>query len=180
MSQVYFTHIDSPIGQLLLTLEGDCLTNVCMNQQKRKVEIDPAWRNDHARFRTIEKQFDEYFCGARKTFDIPLLPRGTDFQLSVWKELQQIPYGTTISYGELARRIANPKAVRAVGLANGQNRLPIVIPCHRVIGANGSLTGFGGGIENKSILLNLEQGVMVGGNIPTRCVSQGRTSQPAA
>jgi methylated-DNA-[protein]-cysteine S-methyltransferase len=82
--------------------------------------------------------------------------------LSVWNELQRIPYGTTISYGELAKRIENPKAVRAVGLANGQNRLPIVIPCHRVIGANGSLTGFGGGIENKSILLNLEQGAMVG------------------
>ena len=162
MLQVYFTHIESPIGQLLLTLEGDCLTNVCMNQQKRKVEIDPAWKNGHARFRSIEKQFEEYFRGARQTFDIPLFPRGTDFQLSVWNELQRISYGTTISYGELARRIANPKAVRAVGLANGQNRLPIVIPCHRVIGANGSLTGFGGGIENKSILLNFEQRSMAG------------------
>lgn len=162
MAQVYFTHIESPIGSLLLTLEGDCLTNVCMNQQKRKVELDTSWKNDHARFRAIEKQFEEYFRGARQSFDIPLSPMGTNFQLSVWNELQRIPYGTTISYGELARRISNPKAVRAVGLANGQNRLPIVIPCHRVIGANGSLTGFGGGIENKSILLNLEQGAMVG------------------
>jgi methylated-DNA-[protein]-cysteine S-methyltransferase len=157
MSQVYFTHIGTPIGQLLLTLEEDCLTNVCMNQQKRKVELAPEWKKDHARFRTIEKQFEEYFRGARQTFDIRLLPRGTDFQLSVWNELQRIPYGTTISYGELARRIANPRAVRAVGLANGQNRLPIIIPCHRVIGANGSLTGFGGGIETKSVLLSLEK-----------------------
>lgn len=162
MAQVYFTHIESPIGSLLLTLEEDSLTNICMNQQKRKVELDPSWKNDHARFRAIEKQFEEYFRGARQSFDIPLSPMGTNFQLSVWNELQRIPYGTTISYGELARRISNPKAVRAVGLANGQNRLPIVIPCHRVIGANGSLTGFGGGIENKSILLNLEQGAMVG------------------
>jgi methylated-DNA-[protein]-cysteine S-methyltransferase len=170
MAQVYFTFIDSPVGQLLLTLEGDHLTNVCMNQQKRKVELERAWKNDHPRFHAIEKQFEEYFRGARQSFDIPMLPRGTDFQLSVWNELQRIPYGATISYGELARRISNPKAVRAVGLANGQNRLPIVIPCHRVIGANGSLTGFGGGIENKSILLNLEQSCVLLAGTPQRPV----------
>jgi len=157
MAQVYFTYIDSPIGRLLLTREGDHLTNVCMSQQKRTVELDPTWKNDHSRFHAIEEQFEEYFQGARQRFDIPLLLKGTDFQLSVWNELQRIPYGATISYGELARRISNPKAVRAVGLANGQNRLPIIIPCHRVIGANGALTGFGGGVENKSILLHLEQ-----------------------
>jgi methylated-DNA-[protein]-cysteine S-methyltransferase len=102
------------------------------------------------------KQLREYFAGRRAEFDLPLAPEGTEFQRTVWRNLQDIPYGETISYGELAKRVGNPKASRAVGAANGQNPIPIVIPCHRVIGANGKLTGFGGGLPTKEALLALE------------------------
>jgi len=103
-----------------------------------------------------QKQLDEYFCGKRKIFDLPLRPIGTDFQLRVWKELSRIPYGTVITYGELARRIGNPRASRAVGMANNRNPLPIVIPCHRVVGVGKKLVGFGGGLDIKLTLLKLE------------------------
>jgi len=103
-----------------------------------------------------QKQLDEYFCGNRKIFDLPLRPIGTDFQLRVWKELSRIPYGTVITYGELARRIGNPRASRAVGMANNRNPLPIVIPCHRVVGVGKKLVGFGGGLDIKLTLLKLE------------------------
>ena len=107
-------------------------------------------------------QLQEYFAGVRQTFDLPLHPMGTPFQLTVWRELARIPYGATISYGELARRIGQPQAMRAVGAANGRNPLPIVLPCHRVIGADGSLTGFGGGLPTKRFLLAMEDGVARG------------------
>jgi methylated-DNA-[protein]-cysteine S-methyltransferase len=103
------------------------------------------------------RQLSEYFAGERKEFDFPLAPEGTEFQRAVWKRLQEIPYGQTISYGELARRVGNPKASRAVGAANGKNPIPIVIPCHRVIGADGKLTGFGGGLPIKEALLAIER-----------------------
>jgi len=157
MSPVYHTQIESPIGPLLLTLQEDHLTNVCMHQQKRTVEIQPEWICNASPFRAMAKQFKEYFLGKRTVFDIPIRLIGTDFQRTVWNELMKIPYGTTTSYGELAKRIDNPKAVRAVGLANGQNPIPIIVPCHRVIGSNGKLTGFGGGLENKALLLQLEK-----------------------
>lgn len=157
MTKVYYTEIESPIGPLFLTMERDYLTNVCMNLQKRPVKVEPEWTRSERRFQAIAKQFAEYFRGKRRTFDVPLGLAGTDFQRSVWNELQKIPYGTTTTYGEIAKRIGNPKAVRAVGLANGQNPIPIIVACHRVIGANGKLTGFGGGLENKAILLQLEQ-----------------------
>jgi methylated-DNA-[protein]-cysteine S-methyltransferase len=106
----------------------------------------------------VRRQLQEYFAGELREFDIPLLMEGTEFQKRVWKTLQTIPYGETISYGELAKKIGDSKAVRAVGAANGQNPIPIIVPCHRVIGSDGSLTGFGGGIENKRKLLELERG----------------------
>jgi methylated-DNA-[protein]-cysteine S-methyltransferase len=101
-------------------------------------------------------QLDEYFAGKRQEFDLPLAPAGTDFQCQVWQGLQEIPFGETWSYGELARHVGRPKASRAVGAANGLNPIPVIIPCHRVIGSNGKLTGFGGGLETKSFLLKLE------------------------
>jgi methylated-DNA-[protein]-cysteine S-methyltransferase len=104
----------------------------------------------------VVTQLREYFAGARKTFDVELAPKGTPFQLDVWKALCEIPYGDTISYAELARRIGRPAAVRAVGAANGANPIPVIVPCHRVIGSNGTLTGYGGGIERKQFLLTLE------------------------
>jgi methylated-DNA-[protein]-cysteine S-methyltransferase len=161
MPQIYYTYLNSPIGQLLLTMEDDHLTNVCMHKQKREIEIDPDWKFSAQPFRLVAKQLAEYFDGKRIDFEVPLRLRGTEFQLSVWAALKTIPYGTTMSYGALAKQINNPKAVRAVGLANGQNPIPIIIPCHRVIGANGSLTGFGGGLANKKILLDLEQTSLV-------------------
>ncbi len=157
MTKVFYTEIKSPLGRLFLTMEQERLTNVCMNLQKRTVEVQPEWISSEKPFRAIAKQFAEYFRGKRHEFDIPLSMTGTEFQRSVWNELRKIPYGTTTTYGEIARRIDNPKAVRAVGLANGQNSIPIIVPCHRVIGSNGKLTGFGGGLENKALLLQLEQ-----------------------
>jgi methylated-DNA-[protein]-cysteine S-methyltransferase len=112
----------------------------------------------------VEAQLDEYFAGKRTTFDLPLEPRGTDFQLSVWELLRKIPYGVTTSYGELARRLGEPKASRAVGAANGANPIPIIVPCHRVVGSKGELTGFGGGIERKRWLLEHEGALMALGD----------------
>ena len=115
-----------------------------------------GWREDATPFEELIRQLRTYFSGKLQTFGVPLVLLGTDFQVRVWQTLQSIPYGETISYLELAKRIGNAKAVRAVGLANGANPIPIIVPCHRVIGSNGSLTGFGGGLENKAKLLALE------------------------
>jgi methylated-DNA-[protein]-cysteine S-methyltransferase len=119
--------------------------------------MDPEWREDKAPLREVIQQLRAYFAKELETFELTLAPEGTDFQQSVWNELCGIPYGETISYGELAKRVGNPKASRAVGAANGQNPIPIIIPCHRVIGSDGKLTGFGGGLPIKQKLLALEQ-----------------------
>lgn len=156
MPEIYHTEIDSPLGPLLLIMENGQLTNVAMFQQKRVATVPPESISDAAPFDAVIQQLDEYFLGNRRDFDIPFRLIGTTFQVSVWKELLKIPFGTTTTYGEIARRIGNPKAVRAVGLANGRNPIPIIVPCHRVIGSSGSLTGFGGGLANKSRLLDLE------------------------
>lgn len=119
--------------------------------------IESGWVQDDAALAEVARQLDEYFAGDRVDFDLALAPRGTPFQLEVWDQLCRIPYGETISYGELAKRVDRPGAARAVGAANGQNPIAIIVPCHRVIGADGSLTGFGGGLEWKRWLLNREQ-----------------------
>jgi methylated-DNA-[protein]-cysteine S-methyltransferase len=124
---------------------------------KGKTRPDPAWREDRTLLRDTIHQLKAYFAGDLEDFDLPLVPQGTPFQLGVWKRLCDIPFGETISYGELARRIGNPNASRAVGLANGSNPIPIVIPCHRVIASNGKLTGYGGGLPIKEKLLALER-----------------------
>jgi methylated-DNA-[protein]-cysteine S-methyltransferase len=125
----------------------------------RPREIDASWQPDvKGVLRPIRKELDQYFAGRLKQFSTPVAFSGTQFQNTVWQELRRIPYGETISYLELAKRIRNPKAVRAVGLANGANPIAIIVPCHRVIGANGSLTGFGGGLPTKRALLDLEKG----------------------
>jgi len=153
---LYWHELDSPIGRLLLAGDGAALIQVCFQSGPRPQQPRTGWVADAAPFRAASAQLDEYFAGERRRFDLPLAPRGTDFQQRVWRALLDIPYGRTISYGELARRIGNPSASRAVGLANGANPLPIVVPCHRVIGADGSLTGFGGGLPIKRKLLALE------------------------
>jgi methylated-DNA-[protein]-cysteine S-methyltransferase len=149
------TRITSPIGWLRLASNGVALTRVSIADADETNEADVPPDAD-AVLSAAREQLDAYFGTRLTRFDLPLEPRGTDFQLRVWDSLRAIPFGETISYAELARRIDHPKAVRAVGAANGRNPLMIVVPCHRVIGADGSLTGFGGGIERKRWLLDHE------------------------
>jgi methylated-DNA-[protein]-cysteine S-methyltransferase len=132
------------------------LTNVSMHEQRHGSPPPDDAVTDDAWFKDVAEQFDAYFAGALSTFDIEMDLFGTPFQQSVWAQLCAIPYGETISYGELAKRVGNPNASRAVGLANGRNPIAIIVPCHRVIGANGSLTGYGGGLERKTWLLEHE------------------------
>jgi methylated-DNA-[protein]-cysteine S-methyltransferase len=155
-----YRYIDSPIGQLLLAGDREGLKIIGFPQGKGKVSTGADWELTSNGFLDAELQLAEYFDGRRRSFDLNLAPQGTDFQLAVLAALQTIPHGETRSYLDIAIQIGRPKAVRAVGAANGRNPLPIVIPCHRVIGADGSLTGFGGGLESKLFLLQLE-GVQV-------------------
>ena len=156
MSVVSFTTMESPLGPLLLVVDAVGLRRVSFENRKRRAPLQPDWKEDKVPFAEVIRQLQAYFRGELKDFDLPLALEGTDFQLQVWRGLRTIPYGETISYGQLAERIGNPKAVRAVGLANGCNPIPIIVPCHRVIGSDGSLTGFGGGFPNKKKLLALE------------------------
>jgi methylated-DNA-[protein]-cysteine S-methyltransferase len=152
----YYSVMNSPIGDLVLISNGEALTGLLMNVDKREVADSQAWQRNDGLLAPVRHQLEEYFAGERTEFDVPLEVNGTEFQKRAWEELRRIPYGETISYGEQARRMGKPAAIRAVGSANGQNRISIIIPCHRVIGTDGSLTGFGGGIERKRTLLELE------------------------
>jgi len=161
MAPVSYIIMQSHVGPLLLASDDRGLFRISFGTtsvgggKKEKFPKD-GWREDAAPLKALIQQLQAYFAGELKEFDVPLALEGTEFQLQVWQALRSIPYGETISYLDLANRIGNPKAVRAVGLANGANPIPIIIPCHRVIGSNGSLTGFGGGLENKQKLLALE------------------------
>jgi methylated-DNA-[protein]-cysteine S-methyltransferase len=153
-----YRFLESPIGRLLLAGDGSGVRFLLFSTGKRPVVADPGWEPDAGLLNEPTRQLTAYFKGALREFDIPLAPEGTPFQLRVWDALQDIPYGETISYGELARQLGNTKAVRAVGLANGANPISIIIPCHRVIGSNGPLVGYGGGLPTKQALLALERG----------------------
>lgn len=154
---IFCTTIDSPVGPLLLAASDDGLHAIEFKKTAHPVKRDDTWHEgDHPLLQQAHHQLGEYFATTRITFDLPLAPRGTEFQRAVWHALASIPYGETISYAQLAARVDRPTASRAVGAANGRNPLPIVLPCHRVIGANGSLTGFGGGLPTKQFLLQLE------------------------
>jgi methylated-DNA-[protein]-cysteine S-methyltransferase len=159
-SQMLYTELDSPIGELLLLGDGRSLHGLYMQEGRTGIEVSPTWKRSVDPFAAVRKQLDEYFAGRRTTFDVPLRMAGTAFQRRVWSELQEIPYGQSISYSELARRIGIPSASRAVGTANGLNPIAVIVPCHRVIGADGSLTGYGGGLERKRLLLDLEAGAL--------------------
>jgi len=156
MDRVCYAWLESPVGPLLLAGTRDALRVLSFSSGKHAVPVSPEWTEDASVFQRAITQLREYFAGRRKTFDLALSPNGTDFQQEVWRELRSIPYGETVSYMQLAKRIGRPKAVRAVGAANGANPIPIIIPCHRVIGNDGSLTGFGGGLPLKKRLLELE------------------------
>ena len=158
MSTTAYTVVDSPIGEILLTAEDGALTRLYMSP----FHLDPAWRHDPAALAEPVRQLAEYFAGERTAFELELRPQGTAFQQAVWAKLLEIPYGETTSYGALALELGDPRKVRAVGLANGRNPISIVVPCHRVIGADGSLTGYGGGLERKRHLLDLEAEVAAG------------------
>jgi methylated-DNA-[protein]-cysteine S-methyltransferase len=153
----YYTNMASPLGPLLLVCDGAGLREIVFSNKGKRAQPHADWQEDESRFGDVIEQLKKYFAGQLETFEVPLAPEGTPFQQKVWTELCKIAYGETISYGELARRIGNPNASRAVGLANGSNPIPIVIPCHRVIGANGKLTGYGGGLDIKEKLLALEK-----------------------
>jgi methylated-DNA-[protein]-cysteine S-methyltransferase len=158
---IYFTTMKSPVDELLLLSDGEYLTGLFMNECAHPPTRNPDWkrRDDLPVFEKTKQQLTSYFKGELTKFDLPLKASGTEFQRTVWRELTKIPYGETINYGQLAARIGNPNAQRAVGLANGRNPIGIVVPCHRVIGANGTLTGYGGGLPRKKTLLELESKV---------------------
>ena len=152
-----FVVLESPLGRLLLAAEDGALTLLWMSPlpEREQGAVDPRNRTVLA---AAGEQLDAYFAGELTTFDLPLAPRGTPFQQRVWAALVEIPFGETISYGSLATRLGRPAAARAVGLANGSNPISIIIPCHRVIGSDGRLTGYGGGIDRKAWLLDHEAG----------------------
>jgi methylated-DNA-[protein]-cysteine S-methyltransferase len=147
----------SPIGKLLLVADEHTLLELRFAGSWETKDIAPDWRRGGELLARVQDQLAEYFAGTRREFELPLAPEGTEFQHRVWHTLRAIPFGATISYMELARRIGEPAAIRAVGSANGRNPIPVIIPCHRVIGSDGSMIGFGGGIELKKRLLQLEQ-----------------------
>ena len=153
---MYYCYLDTPIGELLLAGEDDALTMIGFPKGTMRRDPEGDWIFNEKPLAKARRQLEEYFAGSRKNFDLPVKLNGTEFQVSVLKALQDIPYGETVSYGEIAKRIGRPKAVRAVGAANGRNPIPIVVPCHRVIGSSGDLTGFGGGLDTKEALLRLE------------------------
>ena len=154
LTKMWYAYAGSPIGDLLLVGVDEGLLQIHFSG----AEPPDDAVNDGARFARVMRQLDEYFAGKRKTFDVTLAMRGTAFQLDVWRALQRIPYGETRTYSGIANQIGRPSATRAVGAANGANPIPIIVPCHRVIGTSGSLTGFGGGIDVKRRLLQLESG----------------------
>lgn len=161
MTAHLYATVDSPIGELLLTGDGHALHGLYM-QAGRPKKLEPLWERSDESFAAVTVQLAEYFAGERREFDIPLVLNGPPFQRQAWHALREIPYGETVSYGEQARRIGQPDAARAVGAANGQNPIAVIVPCHRVIGADGSLTGFGGGLERKRLLLDLEADAVSG------------------
>jgi methylated-DNA-[protein]-cysteine S-methyltransferase len=154
---MYYDFLDTPIGRLLLALDGEGLRHIDFESDRHPTPIGQDWERGRGALHEARAQLTAYFDGRLTRFDLPLAPQGTQFQQQVWLELLRIPYGETATYGDIARHIGDASATRAVGAANGRNPLPIVVPCHRVIGADGSLTGFGGGLPVKRFLLDHEQ-----------------------
>lgn len=156
---IYYSQYSSPSGKIILTRENQCLTGLWFEGEKHSSPVCPTWQLDNTVFKEIHDQLDAYFAGKLQYFNVLFKLDGTAFQKQVWDALSEIPYGQTWSYAQLASFIGKPKAVRAVGSANGRNPISIIVPCHRVIGANGTLTGYGGGLSAKAWLLNLEKSI---------------------
>lgn len=153
---LYYDRFDTPIGPLTVAADENGVRHILFAENRHDAKGREHWQRDEDAVAEPRRQLLEYLHGKRRQFDLILAPAGTDFQLDVWQMLARIPFGSTWSYRELAERIGKPTATRAVGAANGRNPLPIVLPCHRVIGNNGALTGFGGGLPTKAALLRLE------------------------
>lgn len=151
--RTYYTHTDSPLGRLLLVSDGAALTGLDLTDRRP----DPGWVRDAGPFADVERELADYFAGRLTAFTVPVRPAGTPFQQRAWEMLRSIPYGQTVSYAEQARRLGRPTASRAVGSANGKNPVCIVLPCHRVVASDGSLGGYGGGLDRKRLLLDLER-----------------------
>jgi methylated-DNA-[protein]-cysteine S-methyltransferase len=176
MSQTtYYTTMHSPIDDLLLVSDGAALIGLSMGLTQSGNPIEPAWKRDPGPFREAVRQLLAYFEGELKGFDLPIKLRGTDFQQVVWSALRALRFGEQVSYGELARRIGRPGASRAVGLANGRNRIGIIVPCHRVIAAGGKLGGYGGGLGRKQWLLEHEATLLARSRSPEARVSTALT-----
>jgi methylated-DNA-[protein]-cysteine S-methyltransferase len=156
MTATYYTYIDGPLGKMFVQGDGQFMTGLFMPQHKGWHGPESSWQQSDKPFAGVREQLGEYFAGERQQFDVPLKLAGTPFQQRVWQELVRIPFGTTTTYAELARRVGQPTASRAVGHANSRNPISIIVPCHRVIGANGKLTGYAGGIDKKQWLLEWE------------------------
>jgi methylated-DNA-[protein]-cysteine S-methyltransferase len=154
----YYSYLDSPLGRMFVKGDGQFVTALYLPNHKGWTGPDADWQESAAPFAAVRQQLTEYFAGERQTFDVPLKLAGTLFQQRVWQELARIPFGTTITYAQLAQRIGKPTASRAVGHANSRNPISIIVPCHRVIGADGKLTGYAGGVDKKQWLLALERG----------------------
>jgi len=157
MSTIYYDYLPSPVGKLLLAIDGQGLKHIHFETGRHQLVPGENWEPGAGALHEVRAQLKAYFAGKLTLFDLPLAPDGTEFQQRVWLQLLRVPYGTTTTYGEIARSLGDLQATRAVGAANGRNPLPIVVPCHRVIGANGDLTGFGGGLPVKRFLLDHEQ-----------------------
>jgi methylated-DNA-[protein]-cysteine S-methyltransferase len=157
----YYDLYESPHGQMLLVAEGEGLSGVYFEGQKYHPQVEAEWRRDarHARLRQAKRELAEYFGGERERFETALAPEGTPFQQSVWKAISTVNFGKTITYGELARRAGCVGSARAAGAATGRNPLTIIVPCHRIVGSSGSLTGYAGGLDRKRALLALESGI---------------------
>jgi methylated-DNA-[protein]-cysteine S-methyltransferase len=162
MTTRVWTRIESPIGDLTIVAENDAIIAIEMSPARPATTANSVRDDAHPLLNETRRQLDAYFAGQLNTFSLPLRPSGTDFQRRVWKALERIPYGDTVSYGDIAKAVGAPGSARAVGAANGANPLAIVVPCHRVIGSNGSLTGYGGGLDRKRTLLALETGPTLG------------------
>ena len=151
-----YSWIDSPVGALLAVDHGDGLAGLYFEEHRRGAHVDPAWHRDDPAFRQVAEELLDYFDGRRRSFDVPLAPTGTPFQRRVWDALRAVPFGATVTYGRLAASLGHPSASRAVGAAVGRNPVSIIVPCHRVVGARGTLTGYAGGLQRKRALLAVE------------------------
>jgi len=161
IGDIYYSEVSSPLGELLLVSDGESLMGVYYEDHRRGPARNKNWRRDAGPFKQVENELAAFFAGELQAFSVKLAPRGSNFQEEVWNELRRIPTGKTLTYAELAAKIGRPKAIRAVGAANARNPISIIVPCHRVVGSNGALTGYAGGLERKEWLLRHEASVQL-------------------